>query len=269
MNCRSNKTQGTKQAGFTLVESMAAVALLAFIGTSAWVVMDRCMISAADSTQRIRAFEIARENMEKVLGSAAVMEKTEYGISEKFPDIRWRTTVESFSEPVGSRMWVRAVCSAEYTDSAGENQSVELAHWLTGLTNAQVQKLARRKQLIEQALAEHIIASEDLAAEYEGVSVETVRQWALNGMPVTESGEFLKPWLDLYLKTNGSPTEAEKQYVLSEYPELASMEQTTAGPDQQTEYQPEVSPDDGTGSPDNIQDEIKKLEESLKALPGS
>ena len=37
--------------GFTLMESMAAIALLAFIGASAWVVMDRCMMSAADSTR--------------------------------------------------------------------------------------------------------------------------------------------------------------------------------------------------------------------------
>jgi type II secretory pathway component PulJ len=92
---------------------MAAVALLAFIGASAWVVMDRCMMSAADSTQRMHAFEIARENMEKLLGSASVTEMTEYGVSEKFPDISWQTAVETFYEPIISSIWVQAVCSAE------------------------------------------------------------------------------------------------------------------------------------------------------------
>ncbi|MFH1370140.1 MAG: prepilin-type N-terminal cleavage/methylation domain-containing protein [Planctomycetota bacterium] len=261
-------TQDARRTGFTLVESMAAVALLAFIGTSVWVVMDRCMISAADSTQRMRAFEIARENMEKLLGSASVTESTEYGVSEKFPDIRWRTTVESFYEPITSHIWVRAVCSAEYSDSAGENQSVELTHWLTDLTKAQLQELMRRKALKEQILAEHIIETEDLAAEYAGVNIETVRQWVLNGMPVTENGEYLKPWLDLYLQTDGSPTEEENQYILYKYPELASIAQTT-NPDQQAESQSELSPQDDAASPDNLDAELEKFEKSLEQSPGS
>jgi hypothetical protein len=211
------------------MESMAAVALLAFIGASAWVVMDRCMMSAADSTQRMRAFEVARENMEKLLGSASVMESTEYGVSEKFPDIRWQTAVETFYEPVNSHMWVQAVCSAEYSDSAGESRTVELAHWLTELTKEQVQELMRRMEIKKQMLAEQTIETEDLAAEYAGVSVEAVRQWVQNGMPVTEDGKYLKPWLDLYLETNGSPTEDQKQTVISVHPELPAVTPKTPG----------------------------------------
>jgi type II secretory pathway pseudopilin PulG len=275
MNCRSEivardsfaadegrslpkKSRGVRAArcGFTLVESVAAVALLAFIGVSAWVVMDRCMISAADTTQRMHAFEIARENLETILGSASVTEKTEYGISEKYPNITWRTTVETFYEPASSlsRMWVRAVCSAEYTDSAGENQSVELSHWLTALTKAQKQELMRRKELREQAIAEHIIETEQLAAEYAGVNAETIRQWGLDGMPVTENGQFLKPWLDLYLETNGNPTEEQRQYILYKYPELSAIAQSTntAGP--QTEFPSELFPDDELDSQDDLEE---------------
>ena len=267
MNCLFNKILDTKQAGFTLVESVAAVALLAFIGVSAWVVMDRSIMSAADSTQRMRAFEIARENMETILGSAAVSEKTEYGISEKYPDIRWQTTVESFYEPVDLRMWVRAVCLSEYTDSKGERQQVELVHWLTGLSKAQIQELKRRKALKEQMLAEHIIETEDLAAQYAGVSVETIRQWALNDMPVTESGEFLKPWLDLYLRTDGSPTDEEKQNIFYQYPELSSVEQAMTSPDRQTESQPELSPGEDTALPEDIEAELDEIEMMLQRFP--
>ena len=207
---------------FTLVESMAAVALLAFIGASVWLILARCTASAADSIQRMRAFEIAHENMEKLLGSDSVEEKTEYGISEKFQDIRWQTSVESFSEPVTSRMWARAVCSAEYTDSGGETKSVELTHWLTGLTAAQSAQLAARSEMQKKLLVKHIITTEELAAEYAGVDAKTIQQWVKNGMPMTESGEYLKPWLDLYLQTNGNPTEQDRQDKLAEYPELST-----------------------------------------------
>jgi hypothetical protein len=237
------------------MESMAAVALLAFIGASAWVVMDRCMMSAADSTQRMRAFEIARENMEKLLGSPSVTEMTEYGVSEEFPDIRWQTAVESFYEPITSRIWVRAVCSAEYSDSAGENQTVELTHWLTDLTKEQLLQLMQRRELKKQQIAQHVIETGDLAAEYAGVDEETVRQWVQNGMPVTEEGVYLKPWLDLYLETDGSPTEQERQDVLSEYPELAAVSEVKPSS--------EPPPDINTMLPVDIDPETRKIMEEL------
>jgi hypothetical protein len=222
---------------------MTACVLLAFIGSSVWVVMERCMISAADSTQRMRAFEIARDNMEKLLIAESVEEMTEYGVSEKFPDIRWQTTVETFYEPINSSIWVQAVCSAEYSDSAGESQAVELTHWLTELTKEQVQEFMRRMELKKQMLAEQTIETEDLAAEYAGVSVETVRQWVQNGMPVTENGEYLKPWLDLYLETDGSPTEEEKQSIISQHPELPAVTPKTPAPGPGEEPASELSPD--------------------------
>jgi len=210
-----------RHRAFTLVESMAAVTLLAFIGISVWVVLERCTASAADSIQRMRAFEIARENMENILGLASVQEKTEYGTSEKFPDIRWQTTIESFSESATSKMWVRAVCSAEYTDASGEPQNVELTNWLTQLSEAQTNQLTQKSALQKQQIAKHIIATEELAAEFAGVTAETIKQWVKNGMPMTDTGGYLKPWLDLYLRTEGNPTEEDKQNTLTEYPELS------------------------------------------------
>ncbi len=263
MNCRSKpqitqKCHRVSRAAFTLIESMAAVALLAFIGASVWLVVERCMISAADSMQRMRAFEITRENMEKLLGSSSVQEMTEFGISEKFPDIRWQTVVESFYEPIASRMWIRAVCSAEYTDTAGENRDVELTHWLTDLTDEQVQQLMQRDELLKQSLAQYIIETEELAAQYAGVDVETIRQWIQSGMPTTAEGACLKPWLDLYLRTDGKPTEQDKQNTLSEYPELSATEPTEPG----SEIAP--SPDSLT-LPEDIDPELR---EKLKQLLG-
>jgi len=263
----------------TLVESMAAVTLLAFIGVSVWVVLERCTASAADSIPRMRAFEIARENMEKILGLDSVQETTEYGISEKFPDIRWQTTIESFYEPATSNMWVRAVCSAEYTNTSGESQNVELTNWLTKLSNEQMKQLEAKSALQKQQIAKHIIATEELAAEFAGVTVETIRQWVKNGMPMTDADEYLKPWLDLYLQTNGHPTEEDKQSTLTEYPELSitrpkkatTNKATTPTPDLQKPgesgagAQPGVDSSDAeqTAPDSNIDPELEKQIDDL------
>jgi type II secretory pathway component PulJ len=247
---------GGKEKAFTLVEGMAATALLAFISVSVWVVMEQCMISAADTTQRMRAFEIARENMEKLIAQDSVQETTEYGASEQFPDVRWQTTVESFYEPFNSRMWVRAVCTAEYTDSAGETQTVELTHWLTDLSNSQLQQMAQRNELLRQVLAKHIIETEELAAQYAGVNVETIRQWVKKGMP-TADGSYLKPWLDTYLRTDGDPTAQDKQDTLTKYPELSASAQSKAGTSGQGVSPGAGSPGEGTQLPDDIDPELK------------
>jgi type II secretory pathway pseudopilin PulG len=233
MSCLSEHTRHTRQVGFTLIESMTAAALLVFIGASVWIVLDRCMVSAADATQRVRAFEIARENMEKLIGTDTVQETTEYGASEKFPDIRWQSTIESFYDAQSTGMWVRAVSRAEYTDTAGETKAVEFTHWLTALSPEQAQQLMERREKQQQELAKHIIETEELAAQYAGVNVETIREWVKNGMP-TPDGAYIKPWLDLYLSTDGKPTPAEKQEVISLYPELGMPGQSATRPSGET-----------------------------------
>jgi hypothetical protein len=260
--------RGKKTSGFTLVESMASVALLAFIGVSVWVVLEHCTASAADSIQRMRAFEIAHENMEKLLGSDSVDEKTEYGISEKFQDIRWQIAVESFYEPTTLHMWARAVCSAEYTDSGGETKNVELTHWLTRLTDAQSAQLMARSQVQKELLVKHIIETEELAAEYAGVNAKTIGQWVKKGMPMTETGEYLKPWLDLYLQTDGNPTEEDRQNTLAEYPELSITKPKKATQDglttPDTQSQPgNDSSNPKTTTPETLDPELQKTMDKL------
>jgi hypothetical protein len=264
---------------------MAAVTLLAFIGAGVWLVVERCSLSAADSTQRMRAFETARDNMEKLLGASSVEESTEYGISEQFPDIRWQTTVETFHQPVNSKMWARAVASADYTDSAGETKTISLTTWLTELTDEQVTQLAERKSLLEKLLEKHLIDGNDLAAQYAGVTVDTLATWVKNGMP-TFARAYIKPWLDLYLLTNGQPTDQDKQGLIAKYPELATTIPAKNQPDQaqpqqtesatdtesstQTQTGTETGTQPSTGAdlpklPDNLDPAIRRrLEESLK-----
>jgi len=155
------KTQNSKfKTAFSLVETVTALIILAITTSSVLVVINRCVSSTADSAIRRQAFEVARDNMETVLTSTSVSEMVEVGTSDKYPQIQWQTTIELFYEPVTKRMWVQAVCSAEYTDTAGELQTVELTHWLTDLTKEQLLEIIEQRYLEKQRLAKEEAAEE-------------------------------------------------------------------------------------------------------------
>lgn len=149
---RNNLFERSYSGGFSLVEAAAALVILGLICSGVLVVINRAMAATVDSAQRMRAFEVARENMEKVLVSDSVSEKVEYGYSEKYPDIQWTTKIETFHEPVDNKMWVQAICSAAYTDSKGEPAEVELTHWLTKLSDKQVEKIVADRGQMQKFL---------------------------------------------------------------------------------------------------------------------
>lgn len=150
--------RNTKKKAFSLMEVVTALAILALVCSSVLVVHNRCMASAVDSVLRMQAFEVARENMEKLLVADSVEEMTEYGWSDEYPQIKWQTTVETFSGPSvlfqsTSSGWVRAVCSAEYTNMKGREKTIELTHWLTSLTKKQMLEVAEEKRKEQEWLA--------------------------------------------------------------------------------------------------------------------
>jgi type II secretory pathway pseudopilin PulG len=155
-----------KEKAFSLVETAAAVAILAFVCSGLLVVINRYMDSAVDSVMRMRAFEVARTNMEELLTLDVAEESVEFGDSERYPDIQWETAVESFYEPITEKMWIQAICSAEYTDSEGEVRKVELTHWLTDLTKEQTQQILARQEEEKERLDEE---TEGMLDELDGV----------------------------------------------------------------------------------------------------
>jgi hypothetical protein len=184
------------------------------------VVVDRCVSSAADSALRMEAFELARENLEQVLVRDTVEETVDYGRSEKYPDVTWQTVIEAFPEPVEGQMWIRAVCSAEYTDSKGESRKVELVHWLAALTDQQASQIMDDEDM-ERLEAEQAIATAQDAADYAGVDAETIAQWVEDGLLTTEDGRFIKYNLDLFTKSQGKPSDEEKGKQVQSLEELA------------------------------------------------
>jgi hypothetical protein len=181
------------------------------------------MASAADSALRMQAFEVARDNMETLLSKDSVNEMVEYGSSDKHPEIQWKTAVETFYEPMTEQIWVRAICSTEYADTAGDVQTIELTHWLTGLTKEQIIQMIEEKQKEKGQSAEEVIETAKEAADYAGVDVATIQQWVENGMPKTENGFYIKDWLDLYARTNGEPTAEDKERLMKKDADLEKM----------------------------------------------
>ncbi len=221
------------QAGFTLLEVIAALAILGLAASSVLVVIDRCVSSASDSALRMEAFVLARENLEKILVRDSVDETVEYGTSEKYPDISWQTVIEGFPEPVSGQMWVRAVCSAEYVDSTGETRKIELIHWISQLTDQQAGQLVGEQDL-EKLAAEQVIETDKEAATYAKVDADTLAQWLENGLVKTDDGMFLRYNLDVFIQTQGNPTPEQKAQQVESVRELAMKLRTEEKGSEQT-----------------------------------
>jgi prepilin-type N-terminal cleavage/methylation domain-containing protein len=198
-----------KDKAFTLLEVTVALAILALISSSVLVVINRCVASSANSTLRMRAFEVTRENMEKLLASDSVRENIDYGYSLRYPDIAWQTVVETFYEPITARMWIRGVCSAEYKDAEGQQESVELTHWLTDLSKEQLLQMVNKEDA--EQWESQLIETLEEAAEYAGVEVETIEKWIDDGMLTAEDGSFVRHNLDIFKLNDGNPSEEDKK----------------------------------------------------------
>jgi prepilin-type N-terminal cleavage/methylation domain-containing protein len=206
--------------GFTLLEVLTALAILALASSSVMIVIDRCVASASDSTLRMEAFELVRENLEKILILDAVEENADYGTSDKYPSISWQTVIEGFSEPLSSQMWLRAVCSADYVDSKGEKQKVELVHWLTQLTDQQAGQLVDQKDL-EKLEMEQVMKTDEEAAAYAKIDTDTLRKWVEDGLVKTQEDAFLRCNLDVFIRSQGNPTPEEKAQQVESVQDLA------------------------------------------------
>jgi prepilin-type N-terminal cleavage/methylation domain-containing protein len=207
-------------AGFTLLEVLAALAILGLASSSVLIVIDRCVSSASDSALRLEAFDLARENLEKILVSDTVAETVDYGTSDRYPDISWQTIIEGFPEPVTGQMWVRAVCSAEYIDSTGQTRTVELVHWLTQLSDQQAGQLVDQKDL-EKLGMEQLLKTDQEAAKYAKVDTDALGQWIENGLLKTDEDMFLKHNLDVFVQAQGNPTPEQKAQQVKSLEELA------------------------------------------------
>ena len=174
MQSKNNKT---RFSAFTLVEVVAALALLSIMISSVLVLMNNYVGAVIDMRLRQQAFELARSNMETLLSESKLPDIYEYGESETNPDIQWETVVEPFYEPVKNRMWIRAVCSAFFVDSKGEDQDVELEHWITNLTAAQIKQILAQQQVEDEYMS---LLQEGQYTDIQETTIYCLEQQSLN-----------------------------------------------------------------------------------------
>ena len=191
MNCHfKTKYQVTPRCShraFSLPEAMAALMILSFMAVGVLTIVNRSMASVADSVLKMRAFEVARNNMEMLLASKSLSQTIDYGYSELYPQIEWENRVETFYEPVSSRLWLQAICSATYSDQQGEEQKIELTNWITEISKDDLLKLLKQEQK-EYELTE-LIKTIAEAAQFAEVEPETIKEWLANDMPMVEEGD--------------------------------------------------------------------------------
>ena len=217
-----------RRKGFGLAEVVAALLILGLFSSGMMVVINRCTAWAANSAMRMQAFEVARENMEKLLSLDSVEEASEGGDSEKYPEIRWQTDVETFYEPVTTRMWVRAVCSTQYDDADGEEQTIELEHWLTNISKEQLLEIMERNEKDQERLAGQVFETIEEAALYAGVEAETIEEWIDKGLVPLDDGTIPKQNLDIFVDNDGSPPAEQIQAQIETEAELKAQQQETS-----------------------------------------
>jgi len=133
-------------------------------------------------------------------------------------------------------------------DAEGQEQAVELTHWLTDLTKGQLLEIMTREEE-EGQLAAQLIATLEEAAQYAGVDVETIERWLENGLLTTEDGSFVKMNLDIYKHSGGNPSPKDKSLQVKSEAELIRLMTELGMPDgtkdAQQSRQGEIDPQTG------------------------
>ncbi len=228
MDARMHTT--ARRNGFTLIEVLVALMLLAAVCGSLFIVMERCMAAVTNMIWERRAFEVARENMEAILCLSVVTESAEYGQSERYPEIAWETEVEMVVDPMNSSLsWLKATCSAEYEDTAGLIQTVSLAHLLTYVQEESAEDANEGDWYVYETMAK--------AAQDFGVDEDTIQEYLDNGMKTTdtEPGLVIRHNCQIYYDANGLPdaTQQARQVTTEQdYEDLMERERTQQTPEE-------------------------------------
>ncbi len=168
-----------KRRGFTVVEVSAALIVLGIIFSSVLVIFNDATTSISESRIRMEAFEIARDNMERVLTQTSVGEIADYGISEQNPNIEWELRVEPFSDPSGSGTWVKAISSATYPDSNDQPKTLELTCWLGRVS----------KEIADQMMKDRMRDYNEMGGDF--TDANGLNPYGMPGMGTDENGRRL------------------------------------------------------------------------------
>jgi type II secretory pathway pseudopilin PulG len=214
-----------RAGGFTLLEVVTALLILGTICATVLTAMNRAITTAIDLRKRTQAFETARENMENLLCLMTISDTSDFGTHPIYPDIEWETTVEPFTEPATSKMWIQAVCTASYPDSAGEIQKVTLTHWLTGLSDKQIKQILDQQKQEEKYL--DLLNSNDETRAEQAAVRRYLQEKGIALKPynaaLAEQARQKKQWIKEYQNDPGALRDLMDSIRLKEYEWLESI----------------------------------------------
>jgi hypothetical protein len=121
-------------------------------------------------------------------------------------------------------MWVRAVCSTQYDDADGEEQTIRLEHWLTNISKEQLLEIMQRDKKNKEGLAGLVFETIEEAASYAGVDVETIEQWIDKGLVPLDDGTIPKQNLDIFVDNGGNPPAEQIQSQIETQEELQQLQ---------------------------------------------
>ncbi|OHB58953.1 MAG: hypothetical protein A2Y07_04735 [Planctomycetes bacterium GWF2_50_10] len=159
-----------KTRGFTVIEVATALVILAIIFTTVLTVFKDAMRAVSDDRINMQAFELARENMERILSQSSVSEQTEYGVSEINPQLVWELRTEPFSDPSGSGTWVKAISSATYLDANDQPKTLELTCWLTKVSKEVATQMMKDRELRDANEFGNSTLQDPLLEGYDGLN---------------------------------------------------------------------------------------------------
>jgi hypothetical protein len=100
-----------------------------------------------------------------------------------------------------------------------------LTHWIAKLTEQQAGELMDDEE-VAALEAEQALATAEQAAQYARIDVETLDEWIEAGLKTTEDEAFIKYNLDLFMDSQGEPSDQDKAKQVESIQELAMILRT-------------------------------------------
>ena len=101
------------------------------------------------------------------------------------------------------------------------------------------------EEKVNEERGDEYIGTLEEAADYAGVDVETIEQWLQNGLLTTDDGSYIKDNLDLYMSSNGNPSEEEKNQQAKSIADLKNKTSQSGDGSADDQWQEEIDPKTG------------------------
>lgn len=175
-----------------MVEALTALVIVGFTCGTVLIVINNSLDSMSDQESRLRAIDVARENIESLLAQTSLKEFSETGLSDLYPDIEWSRGIEVVEFQGTSDLWMKAFSTANFYNTDNELEEIEFINWLAPLTDQQQKQVLQDRQkedeYLEEMQQEELLEEEAADQEYDGEDMEDALDM-LNGIDTGSTEE--------------------------------------------------------------------------------